>query len=65
MKQNLSDDTDSAVITDAQPHILKVKVSKNDADSTSYNQAFNILYDKKWWQAMENELNALENDIRA
>jgi hypothetical protein len=67
MQPDLSDATGTLTVTDVdvQPHVLKAKASKNDADRPSYNQAINGPHTKKWWQAMETELNTLENDLRA
>jgi hypothetical protein len=45
--------------------VLKAKARKNDADSPSYNQTINSPHAEKWLQAMETELNTLENDLRA
>ena len=65
MQPDLSDNADAFTVTDVQPHVLKAKASKNDADRPSYNQAIIGPHAKKWWQAMETELNTLENDLRA
>ena len=65
MQPDCSDDAGALTITDVQPHVLKAKASKNDADSPSYNQAMDSSHAKKWWQAMETEVNTLENDLWA
>ncbi|KAL7485003.1 hypothetical protein ACHAW6_010599 [Cyclotella cf. meneghiniana] len=52
MQPDLSDDAGALTVTDVQPHVLKAKASRNDADSPVYNQAINGPHAEKWWQAI-------------
>ena len=59
LKPDLSDCLGANTITDVQPHVLKAKASKNDADSPSFRQAMNSHDADKWCEACEIELETL------
>ena len=62
---DLCDEIGSYTITNVQPHLLKASASKNDADTPSFTQAVNSPFAEKWWEAMNTELETLENDLQA
>jgi hypothetical protein len=62
---DLSNEVGALMITDVQPHILKAKVSKRDADNPSYKQAMNSPEADRWFEAMEVEMKTLEQDFKA
>ena len=59
LKPDLSDCLGANTVTDVQPHILKAKATKNDADSPSFRQAMNSHNADKWSEACEIELETL------
>jgi hypothetical protein len=62
---DLSDEVEAFTITNAQPHVLDAYAASNDADNPSWNQAIHGPFQDKWWDAMGDEINTLENDLQA
>ena len=59
LKPDLSDCLGAHTVTDVEPHVLKAKANKNDADMPSYRQAMNSPDADKWTEACEIELETL------
>jgi hypothetical protein len=64
-KPDLSTTLGSFTITDVQPHFLTASASKVDEDYPNFTQATNGPFKEKWWEAMELEVDTLENDLDA
>jgi hypothetical protein len=62
---DLSDELGSYTITNIQPHVLAAKSSVLDPDSPSFVEATQGPFQEKWWEAMELEVDTLENDLQA
>jgi hypothetical protein len=64
-KPDLQDSLGSYTITDVQPHLLNASATKVDEDYPNFTQATNGPFKEKWWEAMEAEVDVLENDLEA
>jgi hypothetical protein len=64
-KPDLADEIGSLTITDVQPHLLSASSSTLDEDYPSFTQATNGPFREKWWEAMESEVDVLENELDA
>ena len=64
-EQDLSDDIEAFTITNVQPHVLNAHAASNNSDAPTWTQALQGPFQDKWWEAMEAELNTLENDLHA
>jgi hypothetical protein len=53
----------SRLVSDIQPHILQAKASKHDTDNPSFAQAMNSANADHWWDAMETEMQTLEDNL--
>jgi hypothetical protein len=62
---DLTDEPGSLTVTDAQPHLLTAKATRNEADYPSYRQAMNSPNAEKWFEAMQLEMDTLEKDLKA
>jgi hypothetical protein len=63
VQPDLADEVGSFTVTDLEPHFLKAKLDA-DPDSPTYRQAINSPQADMWWDAMEVELDTLENDLK-
>lgn len=64
IQADLSEEADCYVV-EAEPHLLQAKLSKSDPDNPSWSQAMRSVDSDKWWNAMEIEMNTLENELKA
>jgi hypothetical protein len=64
LQADLSEEADCCV-ADAEPHLIQATLSKSDPDNLSWSQAMRSVDSDKWWNAMEIEMNMLENELKA